>query len=60
MISGKNIWISQSGHVKISECYLELAEFMTDILDPTCRIESEILSSDNSRSWRVLLLQNDE
>jgi hypothetical protein len=30
---------------------------MTDILDPTCYIESEILSYNNSRSGRVLLLQ---
>lgn len=44
-------------HVNTSECYLELAEFVTDILDPTCLVESEILSSDNSRSWGLLLLQ---
>jgi hypothetical protein len=30
---------------------------MTDILDPTCLIESEIFSSHNSWSWRSLLLQ---
>jgi hypothetical protein len=45
MISTKHIRISL---VEIGECYLELAEFMTDILDPTCLIESEIFSSHNS------------